>query len=265
MEPQQPQSKFAVPVAIVIAGALIAGAVFYNGSKQKSPVVGVQTGPTEQATSPINIPPVKTSDHILGNPNSPIVMVEYSDIECPFCKTFHVTAQKIMDTYGKNGQLAWVYRHFPLAKLHPKAPKEAEATECANELGGPSIFWKYVGKIFEVTPSNNGLDPAQLPKIAADFGIDTKTFNDCLDNGKYTNTVQKSYDNAVAAGGLGTPYTIFILRNKIDKNASDAINVIASNYPPGTVVQSDDGYRVAISGALPYTNMEQIVKTLLGA
>ena len=65
-------------------------------------------------------------------------------------------------SYGKENKVAWGFRHFPLKQLHPKAVKEAEATECANELGGNDAFWKFIDKINEVTPANNKLDQAQL-------------------------------------------------------------------------------------------------------
>src|SRR3989344_5485116 len=101
----------------------------------------------------------------------PIAIVEYSDLECPFCKTFQKTLHQIMDEYGESGKVAWVYRHFPLAQLHTKAAKEAEATECAAELGGNAAFWKYADRLFEVTPSNNNLELSQLPVIAAEVGL----------------------------------------------------------------------------------------------
>jgi len=111
---------------------------------------------------------VTKDDHVLGNINAPVKIIEFSDPECPFCKRFHITMEEIISNYGKGGQVAWVYRHFPLDSLHPKARKEAEALECAGEQGK---FWEYTSKIYEVTPSNNRLDPNQLYKIAIDLGL----------------------------------------------------------------------------------------------
>ncbi|MCI0542492.1 thioredoxin domain-containing protein [bacterium] len=105
---------------------------------------------------------VNPGEHILGNPNAEIFIIEYSDLECPFCKRFHETMKQAMEQYGKDGQVAWVYRHFPLDAIHNKARKEAEATECAGELGGNDMFWKYTNKLMEITPSNNQLDPKLL-------------------------------------------------------------------------------------------------------
>lgn len=99
-------------------------------------------------------------EHILGNLNAKIIIVEYSDPECPFCKVFHNTMHQVVD--NGSGEIAWVYIHYPIPQLHPKAFHEAEATECAWEQGGNKAFWKYMDKLFEITPSNNGLDESRL-------------------------------------------------------------------------------------------------------
>src|SRR5690606_34807350 len=83
-----------------------------------------------------NIAPVTADDHIRGNPNAPLMIVEYSDFDCPYCKSFHVTMQKIIEEYGPSGKVAWVYRHLPLTSLHPSAAYIAETSECVAELGG---------------------------------------------------------------------------------------------------------------------------------
>src|SRR3989338_2531696 len=107
-----------------------------------------------------NVGELTDRDHLRGDPKATVKVVEFSDLECPFCKNFHRTMQQVMSEYS--GQVAWVYRHFPLDSLHSKARKEAEASECAAELGGNDGFWAYVDKLFEITPSNNGLDPNLL-------------------------------------------------------------------------------------------------------
>ena len=106
------------------------------------------------------IRPVSSEDHILGNKNAKIVIVEYSDLECPFCKVFHNTMHQVVEK--SNGDVAWVYRHYPIPQLHKKAFHEAEATECAWEQKGNDGFWKYMDKLFEITTSNDGLDESRL-------------------------------------------------------------------------------------------------------
>lgn len=95
----------------------------------------------------VTLRPVSADDHILGNPSAKIVIVEYSDLDCPFCKSFHNTMHQIIK---EDGDVAWVYRHYPIPQLHPNAPKKAEETECAYDQKGNEGFWKYADKIFEL-------------------------------------------------------------------------------------------------------------------
>ncbi|MCC7482143.1 MAG: thioredoxin domain-containing protein [Hyphomicrobiales bacterium] len=161
-----------------------------------------------------SVKPVNSEDHIRGDVNASVKIVEFSDFECPFCKQFHKTMQQLMDKYGKSGKVAWIYRHFPIDELHPKARKEAQAAECAFELGGNSAFWAYADKVFDVTPSNNRLDLALLPQIAQDIGLDRAKFETCLEGdvrgGKYATHIESNVQDATASGGTGTPYSLVI-------------------------------------------------------
>jgi protein-disulfide isomerase len=228
--------SLSIPIAIVFAGILVAGAIIF--SEKSTPAVVAQIPTREQAgadtdNAPVDILALKPTDHILGNPNADVVIIEYSDTECPFCKRFHETMLSVMDQYGKSGQVAWVYRHFPL-DMHPKARKEAEALECANELGGNAAFWKYTDKLYEITPANNGLDMTMLPKIAEMIGVDVPAFNTCLSSGKYAQRVQKDFEDGANIGVRGTPYSIIWNRKT--------------------------GKQIPLNGAYPLEN----VKTMLG-
>lgn len=217
-EPVQVNQKYALamPIAVIIAGVLIAGAVVYSGGKNTSGNTAnvPQQQPVAQQTGDLEkMIPVTGEDHIRGDINAPVKIVEYSDTECPFCKRFHETMKEIYSEYGTNGKVAWVYRHFPLDSLHSKARKEAEATECAAELGGNEKFWAYLDRLMEITPANNGLDPAELPKIAAYVGLDTAKFNECLSSGKYAQKIEEHVQNATVTGGNGTPWSIVVGKN----------------------------------------------------
>lgn len=119
-----------------------------------------QTTLKEPIGAEIQIRPVSPDDHILGNADAKIIVVEYSDLECPFCKVFHNTMHQVVEK--SNGDVAWVYRHYPISGLHPKAFLEALATECAWEQKGNDGFWKYTDQLFKITPSNNKFDEKQL-------------------------------------------------------------------------------------------------------
>ncbi len=150
-------------------------------------------------------------DHVRGSLDAQVYLIEYTDLECPFCKTFHPTAQQALDEYGD--KIAWVYRHFPLDQLHSKADKEAEASECAFEQGGNDAFWKFVDKIYEVTPSNNGLDLTMLPGYGGQIGLNSARLKTCLDSGKYAEKVESQYQSGLTAGVTGTPGN-FIMNSK---------------------------------------------------
>ena len=217
-QPQNTKAKdLAIPMAIVIAGLAIAAAIFFGGKgTDRTAVVAAVKGTGASAST---VDPVAPTDHVLGSPNAKVVIVEYSDTECPFCKMFHPTLQKIVDEYGKDGRVAWVYRHYPLP-FHSKSPKEAEATECANKLGGNTKFWEYLSKVFEVTPANNQLDLAELPKIAQSVGLDVSAFNKCLAGGEMKAIVDKDLESGSRTGLQGTPYSIILVNGK----AIDTIN-----------------------------------------
>src|SRR3989344_5249475 len=125
------------PFSVLAAGILIAGAVLWNNGGPNTQVAAGMPNQPQGAPQPSGdleaMSPITDDDHIRGNPNAPVKIVEYSDTECPFCKAFHATLQKAAQEYGND--VAWVYRHFPLDQLHSKARKEAVALECATDQG----------------------------------------------------------------------------------------------------------------------------------
>lgn len=237
------KNNLAIPLAIIIAGTLVAGAVLYgNGGLVKRDMAGQKNdkpaGDTTAAAANIldNIRPITSGDHIRGNPNAQVKVVEFSDTECPFCKRFHSTMNRIMDEYGKSGKVAWVYRHFPLDELHSKARKEAAAAECAAETGGEPKFWAFLDRLFEITPSNDAFDMAKLPEVAAYAGLDKNKFNDCLNGGKTFAAVSSDYEDGIKIGIRGTPFSV----------------VVASN-----------GKKYTINGAQPYESVKSIIEQAL--
>lgn len=204
MTPQK--TNVTVPIAIVVAGALIAAALYFAlGSSAATPQAGAAT---PQTTEPIS--GVQVDDHIIGNPDAKVVIVEYSDPECPFCKSHHETLSTITKEYAPS-DVAWVYRNLPIPQLHSQAPKEAEALECAAQLGGNDGFWAYTNRLYSITPSNDGLDLAEPPAIAEFAGLDVDAFTQCLDSGDMKERVDADANEAWAAGAQGTPHNIILV------------------------------------------------------
>lgn len=201
--------KLNIPIAIVITGIIIAGAIIFTKNPTQQPVD--QSG--GHAAAAVSLAPITESDHLLGNRDADIIIVEYSDTECPFCNRFHKTMNQIMEEFGRDGKVAWVYRHFPLDSIHPKARTESQALECAGELGGNEGFWRYTNRLFEITPSNNQLDLALLPEIAEEVGLDRSAFLTCLESNSYANHIQEDLQSGLDAGVRGTPASFVLLRD----------------------------------------------------
>lgn len=147
-------------------------------------------------------------DHIYGNQKARVTIIEYSDFDCPYCKSFHATPKKAVDKY--DGRVNWVYRHFPLA-FHPDAMKLAEASECAADLAGNEAFWKYTDALYARSPSNDkSLVMAKLKQIAETIGLNKNDFMVCLNSDKYAARVTEDFEEGSRLGINGTPGSILL-------------------------------------------------------
>lgn len=188
----------------------------FGGSGSGS-VAGTNTGTT--VTQPADdtgtganlsaLTPVDDSDYIRGNADAKVVLVEYSDLECPFCARFHPTLEQVMDEYGDD--VAWVYRHYPLS-FHPNAQKAAEGAECVAKQLGNDGFWKYADALFEKNTANGGsLTPADITASATTAGANMGDFQSCLDNGEMASVVSTELAEGSTAGVNGTPGTFVVV------------------------------------------------------
>ena len=216
-------NNFLIPIAVIIAGALIAWGLMSD----KTPSEPNNNGEPAKVT----FAPVTAEDHILGDPGADLIIVEYSDFECSHCRNFHFTTKKIMDEYGKDGKVALVFRQFPL-----RGNAKAIASECAAELGGDTKFWVYVNTLFESTPQGNEFDLNELPNIAEQIGLDRAEFTACLEDEKIAEKVAAQQKIGVESGVSGTPYPMVI---------------------------SKDGRQTLIQGAQPYDVVKLMIDTLL--
>lgn len=138
----------------------------------------------------------------VGPEDAPIVIVEFSDLQCPFCKRFHdETFNQLLAAYPN--QIRFVYRHLPLTSIHPEAFPAAEASMCANDQ---NTFWQYSDKIFK---NQGNLGRELYLQIASDLKLDSAAFEDCLNTQKYKDVVQEDMDFALGLGVQSTP-TFFI-------------------------------------------------------
>ncbi|MBI2641133.1 DsbA family protein [Candidatus Roizmanbacteria bacterium] len=209
--PPPPQKSSNILIFLLIVMSFFSGSLFLKvrGYQSGTPTTQDAQNPTtqgqdQQAAVPersteLKIAKPSTDEHWRGSQDARYVWVEYSDLECPFCKRIHPDMQKILSE--NEGKLAWVFRHFPLT-FHPKAQKSAEAVECAAEQGGNETFWKMVDAVYEKMPD---LELLQLPSLATEVGLNETTFKDCLDGGKQEKKVKDQQAEGTQAGVQATP------------------------------------------------------------
>jgi len=196
------KSSFTIPIAIVLGGIVVAGAVYFS---LRTPSTSSGTG------NPALVRPVSSGDHILGNPAAPVVIVEYSDFDCTYCKGFDETLRQIIANEGASGEVAWVFREFPLTEIHPNAFSHARAAECAAQVSNDA-FWKFTNALF----ANQPVDPANYGTLAASAGISGDTFATCVASPSPDIDARITADrqNALAVGAQGTPYSLILVKGR---------------------------------------------------
>ena len=170
--------------------------------------------PSNQPKIPLKIS--TDNDPIIGNPNAPITIIEFSDFQCPFCAKFHIqTLPKIIDEYIKEGTVKLVFRDFPIQSIHPNALPASLAAECANEQGK---FKEMHDKLFDKQNewNNKNIDNVIIlfNQYALEIGLEEEKFDSCLRNGKYVEEIQKDLNDGRTYGISGTP-GFFIGNDKI--------------------------------------------------
>jgi protein-disulfide isomerase len=173
--------------------------------------------------------------NVLGRADAPVTLVEFTDLECPYCRIFHVgTFEQLKREYIDTGKVRFISRDFPL-DFHPNARPAALAVRCAGEQGK---FWEMR---HGVTLNASKLGPPVYDRLAGELGLDLSRFSACVSSDRYKAAIDRDVADAMSAGVTGTP--TFVL------GATAA----------GTAVE---GHRLV--GALPYPAFESRIKALLG-
>ncbi len=241
MTKEQKEGKFSTPQAILVAGALIAGAILISAiSKQQlanSPAPSPADAPEDRVAETndslkLLLPFEEGVDHWRGASNPSITIYEYSDIDCPFCMRFHETLQTIVSEYPED--VRWVYRHLPLDQLHPEARQKAIMSECVFLQAGEEAFWDLLDGMYEEPSSLAG-----LPDYVSLYGLDDEIYQECLTSQSAQARISRDEQNAVATRGsvqIGTPWSI---------------------------IELPDGSRIPFSGAQPTSVVRSVIDAIL--
>ena len=201
------RAKFILPGAIILAGVLISAAIIYSNGGFGEFTAGRLGGPANVGDIPAGQKEVSEDDDaFLGDENAPVAVIEFSDFQCPFCRSFwRDTLPGIKSQYIDSGKVKFVYRDFPL-DFHPGAMPAAQAAECARDQ---EKFWEMHDKIFSEQDKQGGgtvqFVAEDIKKWASEIGLNTGEFNSCLDSGKYAEEIGNDIKDGQAAGVSGTP------------------------------------------------------------
>jgi protein-disulfide isomerase len=136
-----------------------------------------------------------------GSDKAPVVLIEFSDFRCSFCRKFWQTTLPLLDKkYISTGKVRLIYRHF--AVLGKPSELAAQAAECAGEQGK---FWEYHDKLFASADSPLAFTDGKLKSYAKELGVKDQAFNQCLDSGKHLKKVEGETAVAALLGARGTP------------------------------------------------------------
>ena len=205
----------AVAVLVAIAAIFVAGMMYAKVGKveQAPPAPAPQPAQPQAPQGPtpdLNRLQIRDNDVVRGS--SDILLIEYSDYECPFCQRFHATAQALVDS----GEVAWVYRHLPLA-FHATAKEGSLIAECVRLNQGAEAFWSYTDGVFNAA----ALDLETYKSLARTQGLSDAQIDTCLaPNSEAQKTVDQHFQDTQVMGVNGTPGS-FLVNTKT--NATEVI------------------------------------------
>ncbi len=165
-----------------------------------------QTGAT---TLQALVPAVTDTDLIYGNKSAETMIIEYSDIDCPYCKQVHPNIKQVVDS--SNGTVAWVYRHLPLS-IHPYADDKSIAVECIKTLKGNDAGFTAIGLFMNQAEASNSTSiTTDINRVVQQSGItDTKMFDTCIADPETAATITSHTTSGNTAGITGTPGLVIV-------------------------------------------------------
>ncbi len=203
-----PRTLAIFAVGVLLGAVLgIAGTTMFTSrsettAAQPAPAAGGDTGAPQGIRETLEKAVAEQTRHFKGNPDAPITIVEFSDFKCGFCGRFATeTSPQLQEAYIESGLVRFGYQS--IAILSEESIHAAEAGECAADQ---EAFWPYHDLLFaQLAQGNGNFSRENLKQFAADLDLDTATFNECLDSGKYTDLVRNQTMDARSIGIQSTP------------------------------------------------------------
>lgn len=226
-------------VLVAFVGGFFAGSLWTENQLLRSgvsaPTAAQPTAqvPGEQPAPPIEkLPEITDADHILGSKDAPVIIVEYSDMNCPFCRRFHPTMKQIVEEFGND--VAWVYRHFPFQGQN--STDAAVLSECVADTRGNEAFWEFTNGVYTKADAQGSLSRAVIDEAALEIGLSASEITECIASEEYQAIVQEQSAGGSQTGVTGTPASILV---------------------------TADGPQEFINGALPFEQVKATVEQYL--
>ena len=169
---------------------------------------------SRSAPAGLSKPVDDTRDHIQGEMDAPLTLVEYGDYECPYCGQAYPIVKEVQERLGDD--LRFVFRNFPLRQMHPHAESAAEAAEAAAAQD-EDIYWEMHDLIYE---HQDDLSEDDLQRYASDLGLDAERVASELEEGTHRDRVEEDLMSGARSGVNGTP-TFFVNGERFDENWTD--------------------------------------------
>lgn len=220
-------------VSIILIGIIIGSTIFIART--------TKTNTEQEIIKNKNIiSDISDSDILIGNPDADVIFIEYSDFKCPYCRDFHKTMKRLMENYGKDGQLAWVYRHFPRDAIvqgdESLSLQTALITNCILKDYGNYKVLEFLNNVYEKLPLNYSM--TQLEELMELLEINKNSISKCTKTKAIT--------------------------NKIDSDMQDVLRIIEEGenvVTPFIVVIDKNGEKNYIPGSQPYMIYEHIIES----
>lgn len=218
----QHKRSFGLGTRRIGSGILMIAATFSLGGMNGTSCPSTTTPIGGNCGTPVSNPPqVIAADHVLGQADAPVVVFEYSDLQCPFCGAFDRTQfPTLKSDYIDTGKVRFVYRHFPLTDSHPDAQRAAEASECASDQ---DMFFEFITEVFSDATRQQNLSAAVLRDIAEEAGLDLTLYDACILADNKESRVEQDVNSGTALGVPGTP-TFYV--NGIQASSGTLFDVI---------------------------------------
>ncbi|MFP4022443.1 MAG: DsbA family protein [Candidatus Paceibacterota bacterium] len=251
-----------IPLAVIIAGSIITVSMLY--SRDLSLNFFQDEEPNEAEVEDISEP--RPEEPMLGDPEAPVVFIEYSDTECPFSLEFKKERDKIISSYGESGEIAWIYR--TVSSINETSMEKALAIECVAEEAPDHRYWRFLENVqtMEIPDEEQAEENSNILSLTMEAekeNISKKEIAECIQEATYADRIKRNTQEILAVGAEATPFTIIFAPQKISGSQEAEINSTLEEIPVDKFTIPPDNNRIYIKGLVPGDLIIELIEILI--